>query len=85
MKPRSSEIGRSSYRIALKFDKQLGNSVINRPPNTDIMQFIDALNTLRIKLNTENKQVYSSDVYNINLLNTDKHSQVQKMLGHVSY
>ena len=59
--------------------------MIHIPPNTDIMQFIAALNTLIIKLNTENKPVSSSDVYNINLLNTDKHSQVQKMLGHVSY
>ena len=47
--------------------------VIYRPPSTNIIHFNEALSTLLDKMKMENKQVYLSGDFNINLINTDKH------------
>ena len=48
-------------------------AVIYRTRNTNIGHFYDVFSTLLDKVKMENKQVYSSGDYNINLINTDKH------------
>ena len=46
--------------------------VIYRPPNTNIIDFNEALSAHLDKVQMENKQVYLSGDYNITLINTDK-------------
>ena len=48
--------------------------VIYRPPNTDIICFNESLNIILDKLKCENKLCFLMGVYNINLLNNDKHT-----------
>ena len=48
-------------------------AVIYRTRNTNIGHSYDVFSTLLDKVKMENKQVYSSGDYNINLINTDKH------------
>ena len=54
--------------------------VIYRPPNTNITHFNESLSTILDKVKMENKQVYLSRDYNINLINTDKHQPSAEFL-----
>ena len=55
------------------YSKNVICGVIYRPPNTDIKEFSDSISELLSKIKHENKIVYLSGDYNIDLLNVDKH------------
>ena len=55
------------------YSKNVICGVIYRPPNTDIKEFSDNIGELLSKIKHENKTVYLSGDYNIDLLNVDKH------------
>lgn len=55
------------------FNRNVICGVIYRPPNTSIHQFSDHISEILSKIKHENKIVYLSGDYNIDLLNVDNH------------
>lgn len=65
----------------LNSDKNVIVGVIYRPPSLDLNEFNEHLNELLNKLKLENKNIYITGDFNVNLLNCDQHLHSAEFLN----